>query len=131
MIRRIIYTTGHENWNFDFVFDGAIIATGNRALGDIPELQALMTRIVVYKLEAESDEILAMGKKIALGGFRSDKGILPPEVCLEIFEFYKQNLPPGKPPNLRILDRAYSLHLGLKELGKLDRWEAPSACGHP
>ena len=90
MIRHIIYTTGHENWNFDFVFDGAIIATGNRALGDIPELQALMTRIVVYKLEAESDEILAMGKKNGIGGFRSDEGILPPEALLEIFEFYSK-----------------------------------------
>lgn len=123
MIRPISYTTGHENWNFDFVFEGGIIATGNRPLGDIPELQAVRTRIEVYKLETERDEVLAVSKKIALGGFRSEKGFLPPDKCLELFEFYKANLPAAKSPDLRILDRAYNRHLGLQTLGGVDRWQ--------
>ncbi len=123
MARPIVYTTGHENWNFDFEFEGAILATGNRPLGDIPELQAVKTRIEVYKLETERDEVLAVGKKIALGGFKSDKGLLPPHKCLEIFEFFRANLPATKPPDLRILDRAYNRHLGLQALGKIDRWQ--------
>jgi hypothetical protein len=123
MVRPITYTTGHDNWNFDFTFDGAIIATGNRPLGDIPELQAVRTRIEVYKLETERDEVLAIAKKIALSGFRSDKGFLPKEKCLEIFDYYKMNLPSAKPPDLRILDRAYSRHLGLQSLCKIDRWQ--------
>jgi len=123
MIRPITYTTGHDKWNFDFVFEGAIIATGNRPLGDIPELQAVRTRIDVYKLETERDEVLAVSKKIALGGFRSDKGFLPPDKCLDIFEFYKANLPPANSPDLRILDRAYNRYLGLHPLGKIDRWQ--------
>lgn len=123
MIRPITYTTGHDKWNFDFEFEGAIIATGNRPIGDIPELQAIKTRIDVYKLETERDEVLAMGKKIALSGFRSDKGVLSPEKCLENFEYYKLHLPGGNSPNLRTLDRAYSRYLGLQALGKTDRWQ--------
>lgn len=123
MKRRITYTTGHDNWNFDFEFEGAIIATGNRPLGDIPELQAVRTRIDVYELKTEPDEVLAVGKKIALVGFRSDKGVLSPERCLEVFEFYKAMLPVGKSPDLRILDRAYNRYLGLEILGKIDRWQ--------
>ncbi len=114
MIRPITYTTGHDKWNFDFEFEGAIIATGNRPIGDILELQAIKTRIDVYKLETERDEVLAMGKKIALGGFRSDKGVLSPEKCLENFEYYKLHLPSSKSPNLRILARAYSRYLGMQ-----------------
>lgn len=123
MVRPITYTTGHDNWNFDFEFEGAIIATGNRPLGEIPELQAVRTRIEVYKLETERDEVLAVGKKIALSGFRSDKGCLPKETCLEIFDFYQSNLPSERTPDLRILDRAYNRHLGLQSLGKIDRWQ--------
>lgn len=123
MRRPITYTTGHDNWNFDFEFEGGIIATGNRPLSDIPELQAIRTRIRVYRLETERDEVLAVAHKIALGGFQSDTGILPADKCLEIFEYYQANLPAAKSPDLRILAQAYDGHLGLQTLGKTDRWQ--------
>ena len=123
MERPITYGTGHDKCNFDFKFGGAIIATGNRALGDIPQLQALKTRIDLYRLVVERDEIFAVGKKIALAGFKSDKGTLPPETCLEVFEFYKAKLPEDRPPDLRMLDRSYNKYLGLQKLGKVDRWQ--------
>ena len=59
MKRHITYTTGHDKWNFEFDFEGGIIATGNRSIGDIPELEAVKTRIDVCKLETERDEVLA------------------------------------------------------------------------
>jgi hypothetical protein len=123
MIRQITYTTGNDKWNFDFQFEGAIIATGNRGLGTIPELRALASRIEEYELKIERDEVLAVAKKIALGGFKSDKGSLPPDVCLEILEFYKAHLPKDQTPDLRILERAYNRHLGLTKTGGLDRWQ--------
>lgn len=106
----------------NFEFEGTILFTSNRDLRDIPELRAVRTRIPVVRLEPDRDEILAVGKKIALGGYSWHKGTLPPETCLTIFEFYRDNIPADALPNLRILTRFYRQYMGLEQEGEVDAW---------
>jgi hypothetical protein len=119
MIRRIVYTTASQRFRFDFEFEGSIIFTGNRPLGDIPELRALRTRIPVYQLQPSREEIFAVAKMLAIQGFKSDRGNLDPKTCLEIFNYYRLKLPTNRLPDLRTLDRAYMDFLGIQELTPL------------
>jgi hypothetical protein len=70
-----------------FIFTGGIIMTANKPMGDLPELQALKTRIACYHLRATDAELAALMRSVALAGFEhDDRSILPAE-CLEVCEF--------------------------------------------
>jgi hypothetical protein len=99
-------------------FEGQIIFTGNRPLLDIPELRALATRIPTVHLAVTRPEVLALMKKIALEGYRSDKGELTAEMCSEVLEFLIAEYPPDRMFDVRILIRCFDDRLGVMRLGK-------------
>lgn len=100
-----------------FEFEGQIIFTGNRPLLDIPELRALATRIPMIHLAVTRPEILALMKKMALGGYRSDKGELTPAKCSEVLEYMISEYPSDRMFDVRILIRCFDDRLGVAKLG--------------
>jgi hypothetical protein len=123
MVRPITYGTASEKFDLDFEFEGAIIATMNSQPDDFPELRALKTRIDILKLEGERDELFALAHKLALQGYRCDKGLVPAEMCVEMWQLYKEKLPQGRNPDLRMLTRAYRKYLGLTALKLKTTWQ--------
>lgn len=101
-----------------FEFEGQIIFTGNRPLLDIPELRALATRIPMIHLAVTRPEILALMKKLALDGYRSDKGELTPPKCSEVLEYMISEYPSDRMFDVRILIRCFDDRLGVMKLGK-------------
>jgi hypothetical protein len=69
------------------VFVGGIIMIGNRPLDDLPELQALKTRIATIQLQTSDREVAAMMRAIASRGYRLGEFVLSLEECLEVAEF--------------------------------------------
>ena len=98
------------------VFEGQIIFTGNRPLQDIPELRALATRISVQEVAVTKDELLALMKKICTADFVTDKGMLPNELCWEVFDKLVDLWPENKLYDIRILERCFSGRMGVMNL---------------
>lgn len=105
------------------LFTGQIIVTANRPLGNLPELEALKTRTEICHLEVERDEILALGKKLTMKGYKYKNGILTPVECLEVFQHFSDKLPEDVIPDLRVIVRAWRRHIGLKATGQLHKWK--------
>ncbi len=70
-----------------FVFNGGIIMLSNRPLDDLPELRAIQTRISYLELLVSENEIAALMRKVAGGGFHHGQQVMTPEECLEVCEF--------------------------------------------
>jgi hypothetical protein len=70
-----------------FVFTGGIIMTANRPLHDLPELDAVRTRIAVMHLQATDPELRALMRRVAGRGFEYEGRWLSPERCAEVCEF--------------------------------------------
>jgi len=119
MIRPITYQTGNDNWNFDFNFEGAIIATCNAALDDIPELRALRTRIDIYHMDGEREELFAMAHQIALKGYRD----VTPALAVQMWDFWTKHWPENRQPDLRMLPRMYRKYPHLADLKLKLTWE--------
>jgi len=71
----------------EVVFTGGIIMTANRVLRDMPELNALKTRITWMELNVTEAEIAALMRKVASQGYREGKMSLSPAECAEVVEF--------------------------------------------
>jgi len=85
MERLVTWTT--YRMEHSFIFSGGIILIGNRPLADLPELNAVRTRISVVHLQASDPELRALMRKVALKGFEHEGRELPPSECLEVCEF--------------------------------------------
>lgn len=111
MIRHVHYQTMKEDIEFDF--DGRLIFTMNRPLKDIPELAALASRILVTLFKPLREELLAIAKKIAAGGYRTDKGTLSSQHALEVYYFFKEQMDrdTDRLPNLRLLVKGFAYRL--------------------
>jgi hypothetical protein len=70
-----------------FVFSGGIIMLSNRPLDDLPELRAIQTRISYLELVVSENEVAALMRKVAGGGFHHGQQAMRPEECLEVCEF--------------------------------------------
>src|SRR5262249_46946852 len=70
-----------------FVFSGGIIMLSNRPLDDLPELRAIQTRISYLELVVSENEVAALMRKVAGGGFHHGSQAMTPEECLEVCEF--------------------------------------------
>ena len=123
MVRPITYATASDKFNFDFTFEGQIIATMNSQPDDFAELKALKHRIDILKLEGERDELLALAHKLALQGYKCDKGMVPAEMCVQMWQLYKEKLPDGRSPDLRMLTRAARKYLGVSALKLKTTWQ--------
>jgi hypothetical protein len=70
-----------------FVFNGGIIMLSNRPLDDLPELRAIQTRISYLELVVSENEVAALMRKVAGGGFHHGQQAMTPEECLDVCEF--------------------------------------------
>jgi hypothetical protein len=70
-----------------FVFNGGIIMLSNRPLDDLPELRAIQTRISYLELVVSENEVAALMRKVAGGGFHHGQRVMTPEECLTVCEF--------------------------------------------
>jgi hypothetical protein len=105
------------------LFAGQMLFTGNKPLEAIPELEALSTRIEVEHPEVSREEMLAVMKSICLQGKRTDKGFVSPEDCLEVFRYYASHLEADTKLDLRVLNRAIKLRLGVRALKLRTKWQ--------
>jgi hypothetical protein len=70
------------------IFRGGIIMINNRPMASLAELNALASRIAVLQFDATDEELIALMRKLALEGYRTE-GKLPlePEKCIEVTEY--------------------------------------------
>jgi len=85
-LERVITWETHRDKR-SFVFVGGVIMIGNRPLDELPELEALKTRIATIQLQTSDREVAAMMREIASRGHRLGEFALPPNECLEVAEF--------------------------------------------
>jgi hypothetical protein len=83
--RLVTWTT--YKMEHSFIFTGGLIMTANRPFPELPELDAIKTRIEYVQLAVTDDELIALMRQISLGGYRAGREILDPEECLEVCEF--------------------------------------------
>ena len=67
--------------------------------------------------------MLAVMKSICLKGKQTDKGFVSPEDCLEVFRYYSTHLEVDTKLDLRVLNRAIKLRLGIKNLKLKTTWQ--------
>lgn len=98
------------------VFTGGIIMTANRPLAELPELQAIKTRIPCMQLRATDGEMTAMMRRVALDGFRQDGRVMSPDECLEVCEFLVvQSRSLQRPLDMRMLVNSFTDFLTWRE----------------
>jgi hypothetical protein len=105
-----------------FIFTGGVIMIANKPLADLPELQALKTRITCVHLRVTDAELTAMMRSVALKGFEHDEQQMTPAECLEVCEFlFHQS---------RSLHRALDLRLLVNGFMDYLAWQACAAGCH-
>jgi hypothetical protein len=88
-------------------FTGKLIVTANLGLGNLPELEALSTRMVPYHMEVTAEMLLAQMKVICNGGFRLSADRMSPEECFDVYDYYLAHLPADRKHDLRILEHGF------------------------
>jgi hypothetical protein len=71
----------------DTIFTGGVIMTSNRRLADLPELEALKTRISWINMDVSDPEIIALMRSIAAEGWPQGNVELEPDQCREVVDF--------------------------------------------
>jgi hypothetical protein len=94
MERVVTWTTYAKEHSF--IFTGGVVMIANRPLGDVPELNAVKTRIAVMHLQASDPELRALMRSVSLRGFEHDGEHLQPPECSEVCEY--------------IIDQSFALH---------------------
>lgn len=111
-------TYKHEH---SFVFTGGLIMTANRPFPDVPELDAVKTRIAYTQFVVSDNEIIAMMHKIALAGYRQGKDVIEPAECLDVCQFIVREC--------QGLNRLLDLRLLINGLADYAQWrECQSGC---
>jgi hypothetical protein len=106
-----------------FIFTGGIIMTGNRPLPDLPELDALRTRMVVLHLQPSGPELQAKMRQIALRGYEHDGKQLRPEECAEVCEYViARSLSLNRQLDLRMLIHGFQDRLQWEENDSGSHW---------
>ena len=71
----------------EFIFTGGIIMTANRPFPDLPELEAIRTRIAYMQLVVSDNELKALMRSIASKGYRQGNDRMDPEECWMVCEY--------------------------------------------
>lgn len=71
----------------EVIFTGGVIMTSNRRLADLPELDALKTRISWMNVDISDPEIMALMRSVAVKGWPEHNNLLDPQQCKEAVEF--------------------------------------------
>ena len=85
-IERTVTWTTYEK-EHSFLFTGGVIVTSKLPLADLPELQAVKTRIACMHLQAGDAELVALMHSIALRGYERDGRRLEPRECRQVCEY--------------------------------------------
>ena len=89
MERSITWKVGGKH--IQFIFTGSIIVISNSDLTDeLPEIQAMKTRVTVLRLDVTNDELLALMKKICGDGYQFGDEFMSPAECWEVAKFIRQ-----------------------------------------
>lgn len=83
---RLVTWSTHRQ-EHEFVFTGGIIMTANRPFPDLPELDAIKTRIAYMHLVVSDNELKALMRHVASQGFQLGCEQMDPAECWEICEF--------------------------------------------
>jgi hypothetical protein len=82
-MERVVTWNAH-NASEEFVFTGGIIMPSNRRLADLPEVEALKTRISWMHLRISDREVAALMKRVASEGYPKGNNLLEPPECGEV-----------------------------------------------
>lgn len=69
------------------VFTGGLIMTANRPFPEIPELDAIKTRIAYTQLTMSDQEMIAMMRRLCLDGQSTKLGYVSPAECREVCDY--------------------------------------------
>jgi hypothetical protein len=106
-----------------FVFTGGIVMTSNRPLHDVPELDALKTRIDVLHLQADDAEMRALMRSVALHGHAHDGKQIAPAECAGVAEYViEQSAALHRPLDMRLLVKGFHDYLLWEESESACHW---------
>jgi hypothetical protein len=96
----------------EFPFTGGVIVISNRPLPDLPELEALKTRVPTLLLEPTDNELRALMRQIAAGGYEWGRRRMDADECHEVCEFLiSESAQLHGPLDVRLLVRAFRDYL--------------------
>jgi hypothetical protein len=102
-MERLVTWTTFKMEHF-FYFTGGIVMVSNRPLEDLPELNAVRTRIAVRHRQPSDPELRALMRSVSLKGFEHEGKRLHPAKCQEICEFIiEQSVALHKNLDMRLL----------------------------
>jgi hypothetical protein len=105
-------------------FTGKLVVTANCPLDDLPELRALGTRTIPFRLQATNPQLLAKMKEICNRGYTYKGVALTPEQCFQVYDFYFNNVPLKRLYDLRVLEHGFwDMIDGINGVLKETTWE--------
>jgi hypothetical protein len=124
MVRPVTWTSFKTAIRFNFT--GGLIVISNADLSDsIPEIRAIKGRIGYLRVDYEPAEILALGKRICLDGFKYGEHSLSAEECLAVYHHILSRLDTLKRPlDLRLLINGFRDYLQHKTGDSPLHWTA-------
>jgi hypothetical protein len=121
-LERLVTWTTYK-MEHSFIFTGGIIMIGNKPFGDLPELNAIKTRIGVMHLQASAYELRALMRSIAQKGYEHDGKQMTPEECSEVCEYLiAESLQHRRALDLRLLVNSFHDYLQWIEGDALCHW---------
>ena len=106
-----------------FVFTGGLIMTANRPFSEVPELDAVKTRIAYMHLSVSDNEIIAMMHHLSLRGVKKGSEKLEPQECFQVCEFIiKECQGLNRLLDLRLFNNALSDFLQYRECQSGCHW---------
>jgi hypothetical protein len=91
-----------------FIFTGGIIMISNRPLHDLPELNAVRTRIACIHLQPSDPQLRALMRSVALKGYEHEGRQIAPVMCREIAEYIiEQSLSLHRSLDMRLLINSF------------------------
>jgi hypothetical protein len=112
---RCITWTAHRT-HLEVYFTGGIIVISNKPLLDLPELQALKTRIPCMHLQPTDNELRALMRFIAAQGFVHGVQAMLAQECQEVCEYViTESLSLHRPLDIRLLINSFRDYLQYQE----------------
>jgi hypothetical protein len=102
-------TWGAHGTGDEVDFEGGIVLISNRALGNLPEMQALATRIPSLDIDVTTAEIAALMRSVGRRGYQVGETQMGPAECLEVVEFIiSESTQRSRPLDMRLLINGYA-----------------------
>lgn len=103
------------------IFTGGIVMTANRPLPDLPELDAVKTRIAYTQVALSDQEMIALMRRLCLDGQTTGAGHVAPAECREVCDYIVDQC--GG------LNRRFDLRLFCNAVGDYAQWrDLESGC---